>query len=152
MDAIVANFIQLLQDALNVDQITSEIITATIIFLSCVFITWVVHAIIERHFSKWAKKTKSSLDDKIIHEIKLPLLLIAILFGAYYSLETLSIIAIYRDTIRGVFIIAEIFAIAFMLTRISSILISWYGNLRAKQNKTVSNHLLFTFNKVIQII
>jgi len=147
-----AEFVQLLSSTFNLDPSTSEGILSLIIMISSILIAWVGNRIFEMYFAKWTKKTSTSLDDKILHNVRTPIFLVTLLVGTYYSLDTLSMLNAYRGTIQGIFIIAEIFAIAFMIVRVASIIVAWYGERRAKQNAAVSSHLLFVFNKIIQVI
>lgn len=152
MAITIACIAKLLQDALHLDQLTSEVILSIIILISCIAIAWAVNSTFELYFKRWAHKTTSTLDDNIFRNVKAPIFLIAILIGAHYTLTTLSILNEYSHLIRYIFIVAEIFAVAFMLTRVFSVILDWYGERRVKQDKAVSNHLLFVFNKIIQII
>jgi small-conductance mechanosensitive channel len=152
VSSTVAGFVELLRNAFNLDQFTSEAIVSVTIFFTALLIAWVGNQIFEKYFSKLTQKTSSNLDDKILHNVRTPIFLVAILIGSYYSLDTLSILAPHRDLIYKIFIVAQILAVAFMLVRIASILIAWYGERRAKQDMAVSNHLLFVFNKIIQFI
>lgn len=152
MDITVSSIVKLMQDLFHLDQLTSEAILSILFLISAVLIAWTVNSFFERYIKRWAQKTTSTLDDKIFNNVKAPIFLIAILIGAYYSLTILSILDGYRELLRHIFIVAEIFAIAFMLTRVFSVTLNWYGERRAKQDKAVSNHLLFVFNKILQII
>ncbi len=151
-NAATAEFVQLLNNSFHLDQSTSEVIVSLSILFASVLIAWVGNRILERYFTKLTERTSTTLDDKILHNVRTPIFIVAILVGTYYSLDTLSILNAQRLLIRDIFLVAQIFAVAFVLTRLSSIIITWYGERRARQNIAVSNHLLFVLNKIILII
>lgn len=150
-NSTMGEFVQLIGNTFHLDQFASEAIVALSVFLFSILITWTVERVFERYFTAWAQKTRTELDNKILHNVKTPIFLVALLLGAYYSLETLSLLSGHLELIRGIFIVAEIFAVSFMLTRVASIIVAWYGERRAKQDMAVSSHLLFVFNKLIQL-
>ncbi len=55
---------------LNIDALVGESIAAAIFFFLALFAGWVIYHIFEHYFSKWAKKTKTTLDDEIIKNTK----------------------------------------------------------------------------------
>ncbi len=147
-----AELVQMVSNTFHLDLSTSEAVISLTFLLSSILLAWVGNRIFERYFTRWTQKTSTTLDDKILHNIRTPIFLIALLVGAYYSLDTLSFLSAQRGTIQAIFVIAEVFAIAFMIIRVSSITVDWYGQRRAKQDMAVSSHLLFVFNKIIQIV
>jgi len=150
MNMIMASLAELLRDYFNLDQLASEIIAAIIIFTVAIIICWIGYSIFERYLTKWAKKTKTKLDDEILRNIKAPVFLFAIFIGAYYGLESFTLLEQYSELLAALFTVAEILAITFMITRVANVLVSWYAEKSAKRGKKVSNHILFILKKLMQ--
>lgn len=85
---MMANLAELIRDYLNLSQLASEILASAIIFASAIIIAWLGHSLFEKYFIKWAKRTKTTLDDEILRNIKAPVFLFAIFVGAYYGLKS----------------------------------------------------------------
>ena len=73
----------LLQDnGIHVSSLVGEIFAALIFFTLSFVSGLIVYHLFEHYFSKWAKKTKTTLDDEIIKNIKKPIYFLVILIGA----------------------------------------------------------------------
>jgi small-conductance mechanosensitive channel len=127
-----------------------EIIVSVMIFAIFILLGWIVYRIFESYFTKWAKKTKTRLDDEILANIKKPIYFFVMLIGAYYGLEFLSILEPYSTELVFTFSIVEILLIAFIITRVVNVVVTWYGEKRAK--KKMSEHILFVLKKIINAV
>jgi small-conductance mechanosensitive channel len=107
--------------------------------------------VFNRYFSKWAEKTTTSLDDDIIDVVKSFVLIIVVILGIEYALAPLSFVQAYMATLNQVFMVIEIFLIAFAITRVSNIIADWYGDRHAQPGKS-NRHMLFILKKAIQIV
>jgi small-conductance mechanosensitive channel len=152
MSALPTSISQTIQKYLGLDSVSSDIITSIILFAVVIFIAWVGHTIFTRYVERWCRNTKTSFDDRLLANVKAPIFLLAILIGAGYSFDALTFLSAYRVTADAVFLVASAFVVAFVLTRVFKVLIDWYGEKRKQQDEAVSNHLLFVFNKIIQLI
>jgi small-conductance mechanosensitive channel len=141
---------QLRQTGFDVDPIVGEIIVSAIIFIISISVGWIIYHIFERYFTKWAEKTKTTLDDEILRNIKKPIYFLVILIGVYYGLEFLTILKPYSRELAIIFALAEIFLVTFIITRAINVIISWYAERRAK--KIMSEHLLFMFKRFVNAI
>ena len=146
------NLSELIRDYFNLNQSASEIIASIIIFSLTVIVGWIGYRIFERYFSKWAGKTKTTLDDEILRNVKAPVVLFAILVGAYYALNSLTFTGPYSEQLSAIFIISEILLVTFTITRVTNVLTKWYAAKSAERGKRISNHLLFILKKLIQIV
>jgi len=135
---------------IDTSPLIGEIIVSIVIFAIFIILGWIVYRIFERYFTKWAKKTKTNLDDEILANIKKPIYFFVILVGAYYGLEFLSILEPYSTEVAFTFSIVEILLIAFIITRVVNVVITWYGEKRAK--KQMSEHILFVLKKIINAV
>jgi small-conductance mechanosensitive channel len=111
---------------------------------------WIGHALFKRYLVRWAAKTESKVDDEILRNIRAPIFLFAVLFGVYYGLEGLTILDAYEGLFAQLFTVAEILVVAFIITRITNVLISWFAEDSVKHGRNVSNHLLFILKKILQ--
>jgi small-conductance mechanosensitive channel len=140
----------LISQVTGLNQTASELVAATIIFGIAVGASWLCYFIFERYLTRWAKNTKTKLDDEILRNIKAPFIALALLVGLYFSLNSLSMLDPYSSLIADAFIVAEILLIAFLLVRIANVLTRWYAERATAQGKGLSNHILFVLRKIIQ--
>jgi len=133
------------------DPLYGELIISTLIFVGFIILGWIVSHIFEHYFLKWAKKTKTKLDDEILANVKKPIYVLVIFLGLYYFLTNLTIISQYSDLLTTIFSLLEIFLIAFIITRIINVFIAWYAERQARKKKT-SQHILFVFRGILNAI
>lgn len=146
------NVLELLDDlfkllGINVNPLVKQVIASVGVFLFFIIIGWIVYHIFERYFTRWAKKTKTKLDDEIFRNIKKPIYFFVILIGTYSALETLTILDNYSEALAFIFTIAEILLATFIVTRVVNVVIAWYAEKRPK--KEMSEHILFILKKII---
>lgn len=112
-----------------------------------------MYYIFGRYFTAWAKKTKTTLDDAILPNIKQIAVVLIILSGFYYALSSLPSLAPYYGQLSAVFSVLVVIASAFVITKIVNAATDWYvaRNIERKiQGK--SDHILFILKKIIQVI
>lgn len=152
---IISDYInQLLQQSnFNVDPIIGQSIAAIIIFSAFVIIGWIVYFIFKHYFSKWAKKTKTTLDDEIIRNTKKPVYLFVILLGCYYAIDQFTTLDVYASILTQIFLILEILLIAFTITRVINVFVVWYAEQKVKRgNGAISGNILIVFKKLLHAI
>jgi small-conductance mechanosensitive channel len=135
---------------INFDPLIEQIIASISLLVFFIIIGWIVYHIIERYFTQWARKTKTSLDDEILKNIKIPIYFLVFVIGIYSALEVLTMLDPYDDIIAFIFIILEILLITYILTRVVNVIIAWYAEKRAKQK--MSEHILFVLKRIINLI
>jgi small-conductance mechanosensitive channel len=142
-----------LRDAhILVTPVVGQIIAAVVFFILSIVAGYVVYHLFEHYFSRWAKKTATTLDDEIIKNTKRPIYYFVILLGFYYAVEQLSFLAVYSFFIDELFLIAEVFLIAFIITRVINVLVSWYVERITRQGKRkVSSNILLIFKKLLHV-
>ena len=131
------------------DQLYLQISVAFIIFALSFVAGWVVYHIFEHYFSKLAKKTKTTLDDEIIKNVKKPIYFLVILVGFYYGIDQLTALDIYSTILTQIFSVAEILLVAFIITRVINAFVSWYAE-KNKQKKQIDDRILNIFKKFLQ--
>jgi small-conductance mechanosensitive channel len=145
-----ATIAEIIQDMLQTNQITSEIIASAILFSIIAVAGWVTYIIFSRYLAAWAGKTKNAFDDEILRNVKPLTVVIVVVAGLYYSLGSLSDLQPYMVQLSQVFGVLGILIGAYTVTKITNILIDWYGSRKSKQAN--NNHLLFLFKKIIQLV
>jgi len=141
---------QLIQQALNTNASTAEIIDSILLFAIVVFVGWAVYFVFNRYFSKWAEKTETTLDDDIIAAVKSLIVVLIIILGIEFALSPLSFIQPYSNTLNSVFIVLEIFLCAFVVARIINILAEFYLD-KTSRERVNKHHLVFMTKKIVQV-
>jgi small-conductance mechanosensitive channel len=137
---------------ININSFFGEGIAAVILFTLSLIIGWVVYHVFEHYFSSWAKKTKTSLDDEIIQNTKRPIYFFVIIVGFYYAIDQLSILKPFQYYITQIFLVAEVFLVAYIITRIINVILSWYAERIAKTGKkALSSNILIVFKKILHV-
>lgn len=144
-----AGLAELLQNYFNLGQLESEVTAAVIIFVLSIIVGWTIYSIFRRFFSRWAKRTKTKIDDEILRNVKVPVLLLATLLGVFYALNSLSFLNPYAHVLEVTFTVAQILIVTFITTRVLNVLAKWLAE-RARREKRVSEHILFVLKKLIQ--
>jgi small-conductance mechanosensitive channel len=136
---------------LNFGQLESEIFTAIIIFITSLTVGWLLYSLFKRYVVNWAKETETKIDDRILRDIKAPIILLAFFVGLHYALQPMSFLGSYAETVSQLFDIAQILVITFIIVRVLNILVSWFGE-RAKNEKRMSEHLLSILKQLIRAV
>ena len=129
-----------------------QFVLSVIYFILAILIGMIVYRIFERYFTKWAKKTRTNLDDEILANIKLPIYLVVIVIGLFYALSPLRILDAYIFQITLIFSIIEILLVSFAVTRVINVFVAWYAERKREREKDVSDHLLFLLKRLLHIV
>jgi MscS family membrane protein len=146
-----ASLAEVIQDLLNLGQVESEIAAFLITFGAAIVTGWIIYVIFRRYLVRWARSTRTNIDDEILRNIKAPVVLLALLLGAYYGLQSVTFLAPYAGAIALVFTLAQILIVAFIAARILDVLVSWLAE-RARRRGRVSQHLLYILRQIIRAI
>ncbi len=142
---------KLIREGFGFDQLTSEAIVAALTFLIAASAGLVVYYVFAKYISRWAKGTKTSLDDELLHTLRIVVALTVIVVGSYYSLSSLSLLESYSVQVTQLFTVFGIFLVAFALTKTANALTDWYAR-RNKRKTGNTNHILFILKKILQIV
>jgi len=135
-----------------INSLVGESIAAVILFTLSLLIGWIVYHVFEHYFSRWAKKTKTSLDDEIIKNTKRPIYFFVLIIGFYYAIDQLSILKPYQYYVTQIFLVAEVFLVAYIITRIINVILSWYAERIVKTGKkALSSNILLVFKKILHV-
>ena len=146
------DIVAIFQGIFGADALTSEIIVSVIMFSIVAIIGWVSYFIFSRYFSRWAARTKTTLDDDILKSVKTIIILLIVIVGVYYAISPLDFISSYSTYITDVFNVVTILLVAFAITRVTNVLSDWYVSRRKDTEGNVNNHILFILKKVIQLV
>ena len=133
------------------DRLYAEIIVSSLIFILFILAGYIIAHVFEHYFLRWAKKTKTKLDDEILKNVKKPIYVLVIFFGVYFFLTNLTVLNQYDMILRVVFVFLQVFLVAYIITRVINVFFAWYTERREKK-KQVSKHILFVFKGVINAI
>jgi small-conductance mechanosensitive channel len=137
----------------QVNPVVGQSIAAFIFIALALIIGWIVYHIFTHYFIRWAKKTKTTIDDEIIKNVKKPLYFLVILIGFWIAIHQLVFLDIYAVYIGYIFLAAEVFLIAYIITRFINILVSWYaGRVARKTKQEVSTNILIIFSKLLHVV
>ena len=129
------------------DPLYGELIWSVILFIGFLILGWIIDHTFEHYFKKLAKKTKTKLDDEILKNVKKPIYILVIFFGLYFFIQNLSILNAYKGIVAPLFLLIEILLIAYIFTRVTNVLFSWYAE-RQERKKKMSQHILYVFRAV----
>jgi small-conductance mechanosensitive channel len=141
------------QNGFQVDPIVGQVVAAVIFFAVAIIIGWIVYHIFEHYFTRWAKKTKTTIDDEIIKNTKRPVYFLVLLIGFWYAVDQLVFLDEYSIYVGYIFLAAEIILIAYIITRVINVLVSWYAEHVVRKGKLqVSTNILIIFKKMLHAV
>ena len=130
------------------DPFYGELIVSTALFILFIILGWIVAHIFQHYFQRWAKKTKNKLDDEILKNVTKPIYVLVIFFGLYIFLYNLSVLNDFKDLLDTIFLLIEILLGAYIVTRVTNVLVAWYIE-RQEKKKKISQHILFVFRGIL---
>ena len=137
----------------QINPIIGQSIAAVIFFTFTLIIGWIIYHLFTLYFTRWAKKTKTTIDDEIIKNVKKPLYFLVILIGFWIAVDQLIFLDAYAIYIGYIFLTAEVFLIAYIITRVINVLVSWYaGRVARKTKQEVSTNILVIFKKLLHAV
>ena len=146
-----ASLVELIKDFFNLGQVESEILAFLITFGAAAVSGWIIYSIFRRYLSRWATSTETNIDDEILRNIRAPIVLLALLLGMYYGLQSLTSLSAYSATIALVFTVAQTLVVTFIVARIVDVLIGWLAQ-RATRKRRVSQHILYVMKQVTKAL
>lgn len=128
---------------------SNEYFVAVALILFWILIALVITFVVDKYIKKWAKKTKTELDDIILGVLKTPLLLILISAGIVSAIRIISAISGYMHYIDAAYQIILIFAVIWLVAKLYKALIGYYGKVFAEKTKSkIDDILMPTIEKV----
>ena len=115
--------------------LSNEYIRFLLIIVGTYIFSKLFHYIVEFNVKKFAKKTKTKLDDYILDTILEPLHFFILLSGVYFAIKSLSIVSNAALIDRIYFVLFVIF-VAFSISRVIAIFIMKHIEVRKGHEKT----------------
>jgi len=127
----------------------TEYIVALIILIIAFVIAKGITDLLNRYVSKIAKKTKSELDDMLLHTVRRPVFWGVVLGGFYLAIRGLTVLSAYTTELGMAFSVIFIFYGAYVVSRILNVVIEWYSKEIAVKTKTkIDEQFLPIFKKL----
>ena len=139
--------------ALLQDPVTKDIISFIAILLLAYISSKIAYFIIQNYIKVLTRKTRTTLDDEIIHALEHPIVMGVLLIGLYIAFQVMETTKNYDVLInKGVFVGAAIW-VAYFVVRLMSAILNWYNaKMTAEtQQKTEAQFIPFV-RRVINII
>lgn len=148
---LLTQFLQ--ENNISSDPVVGQGLAAFILFAFALIVGWVVYHLFEHYFSKWAEKTKTNLDNEIIKNVKRPLYFLVILIGSWTAVDQLVFLDVYLVYTSFIFLSLEILLVAYIITRVINVLLSWYVERKSKAaGKPVSANIMVVFRKLLHAV
>ena len=132
--------------------IQSDILTAVLILVFSVIGAKIIYFVIEKYVSIIIRATATTLDDEILHALKKPIYLAAIIAGIYFSILHIGAIEPYRGIVNKLMVVVAAIFGAYTLSRFINTILSWYALQLAKKTKTdIDKHFIPIIRKIVSI-
>ena len=99
-----------------------------LIFLGTVFCGYILRKLVFVKLAKWAKKSKTQIDDLILSAIKAPFILWFLILGFYFAMQSAQLPEGLVQTANKILIALAIFSITLVLAKITGALIAFYSS------------------------
>jgi len=141
------------ENGYQVNPVVGQSIAALILFALTFIIGWIIYHILTHYFTRWAKKTRTTLDDEIIKNVKTPIYFLVILIGSWLAVDQLLFLDVYAIYIGFIFLTAEVLLVAYIITRVINVLVSWYADRMVRTGKQRwSTNILIIFKKLLHVV
>ncbi len=133
----------------------ASLIVSILVLIGFLIFGWLLNHLFEHYFKKWAQKTKTTIDDEILKNVKRPVYILVLFFGINFFVYNLSIYQEFSPSIKkditNIFLFITILLIAYIFTRVTNVLFAWYAE-RQERKKKVSRHILYVFRGIFNAI
>jgi small-conductance mechanosensitive channel len=129
------------------------VISALITFGVWMSVAFVLNALLQRVGGFVTRRTKTTLDDRLLQAIRPPLLLLLTVVGSYLALLQITLVDPYQPYIRSAVVILVVFCVASGVNRALSAGLTWYGQEMAARTRTdVDEKLLPILRRVLFVV
>ena len=127
----------------------NKYIFAILILIVFAIGAWLLLFIFEKFLQRWAKKTKTEIDDIIFERTKRPAFYLILAFGVKVAVLSLNINGIVNNLVNS--LMAGVFI--FIIARVVDVIIDVWGATFAKKTKSkIDDVLLPLFHKLVKVI
>ena len=114
----------------------NEYFIAIAIFAASLVAAKIINFILKTYVKRLTEKTKSDLDDQVLKAVSKPLYLLIIFVGLYLAFKRISMLDPHAIIVDNAFFVVCVFISAFMVSRISSVLITHWLHVQQKYEQT----------------
>ena len=97
------------------------------IFVASLLLARLLAAVLHRIVHHYTRATETRLDDQVVQAVRLPLLVLIVVQGAFLALRTLPYLDEQRTTLDRVSVAATLLLAVLLAQRLLSALLTWYG-------------------------
>jgi small-conductance mechanosensitive channel len=141
-----------LQQALNISNVSAEILVSILLFSTICIIILGVSVVINKYVSKWTKNNSAHLDGKLLSSTKTVILIIIGVLAVEFSLSLLSILDPHRIFLNSVFFCTQVLLVAYAASKIISVLVDWNAERTSLRNRNHNKHLMTILKKIVIVI
>lgn len=140
---------------LGLNQFEASLTASVLVLIVFLILGWIINYIFDHYFKRWAKKTKTTIDDEILKNVKRPIYVLVLFFGVNFFVYNLSVYKDFteqtKNTITDIFLLIILLLIAYIFTRVTNVLFAWYAEKQEKRKKA-SKHILYVFRGIFNAI
>ncbi|MDP2750760.1 MAG: mechanosensitive ion channel family protein [Nanoarchaeota archaeon] len=104
-----------------------DLISWAILILAVIIGTKIIAWLIEKFIKNITKKTKTSLDDKLLDAFEKSLMVAAVITITYIAANDLPSLVARTDLVKKILFVITVFGAAFIIIHFLRALLSWYG-------------------------
>ena len=125
----------------------NELFRSAAILIASILTANIIHFILRTYAKRFAKNTKTDIDDLILNNVTKPIYLLIIVVGIYFSLKQFQGIENYNAWIDSIFFVIIALFSALLVSRILTVIISKWLKVHKKFEKTPR-----LINKMVTVI
>ena len=125
----------------------NELFRSAAILIASILTANIIHFILRTYAKRFAKNTKTDIDDLILNNVTKPIYLLIIVVGIYFSLKQFQGIENYNTWIDSIFFVIIALFSALLVSRILTVIISKWLKVHKKFEKTPR-----LINKMVTVI
>ncbi|MEM4259782.1 MAG: mechanosensitive ion channel family protein [Candidatus Woesearchaeota archaeon] len=131
--------------------IRHDILWSVIILISSIALGRILEFVITKIIKQFTKRTKTSLDDAIVHAIEPVIFWGVIILGLYISITSVNYMVAYITTIKKVFTVIIFIWVIYLAVRLTGNIFNWYASEAKKKHDSSGERYPKIFKIIIQI-
>ncbi len=129
--------------------LTNRLVQAGVVILLSIFLAWLVIYVFTKYFEKFAKNTKTKVDDLIVERTRKPLFYFILAYGLKIATNILNVNGVISKIVNSLMALVFIF----ILLRALDVIIETWGATFAKKTKSnIDDVLLPLFHKAARVV
>jgi len=129
-----------------------EVLGTVLVLLAAWGAAQIYLVLIDRVFKRWAERTKTTLDDRVVPIVRRPGYLLIFLVGVYGALHRYKFRLLV--VLDGVIFVIGVILVVYALIKVFAAILIWYGEkiAREREGETVARELLPLTDKIVNIL